>query len=185
VRKWTQDYKEFLEGLIKPKEKAEAPLIVEYRDHTTDTTVQFTLELTPDKMAEAVAAGLEAKFKISNKFSTSGRRREADAALGRLPRPAPPPVRASWRRPWALHTAHHPHASCGPPPAGNMMLFDQHGAIKRYDSPEAILQEFFDLRLDYYEKRRAALLQVPRRARTPAAAQACMAPPKAPWPSTC
>jgi DNA topoisomerase-2 len=41
-----------------------------------------------------------------------------------------------------------------------MMLFDAEGKIKRYDSPEEILQEFFDLRLAYYEKRRVALLQV-------------------------
>ena len=40
------------------------------------------------------------------------------------------------------------------------MLFDAEGKIKRYDSPEQILQEFFDLRLQYYEKRRVALLQV-------------------------
>lgn len=45
--------------------------------------------------------------------------------------------------------------------AGNMMLFDKDGKIKRYDSPEQILEEFFDLRLEYYEKRRVSLLQVP------------------------
>jgi len=49
-----------------------------------------------------------------------------------------------------------------PFPAGNMMLFDAEGKIKRYDSPEQILTEFFDLRLQYYEKRRVALLQVRR-----------------------
>jgi hypothetical protein len=43
-----------------------------------------------------------------------------------------------------------------------MMLFDAEGKIKRYDSPEDILTEFFDLRLQYYEKRRVALLQVCR-----------------------
>jgi hypothetical protein len=41
-----------------------------------------------------------------------------------------------------------------------MMLFDAEGKIKRYESPEQILQEFFDLRLQFYEKRRVALLQV-------------------------
>lgn len=44
--------------------------------------------------------------------------------------------------------------------AGNMMLFDADGKIKRYDSPEEILTEFFDLRLQYYERRRVGLLQV-------------------------
>lgn len=47
--------------------------------------------------------------------------------------------------------------------AGNMMLFDADGKIKRYETPEQILQEFFDLRLTFYAKRKAALLKVPRR----------------------
>lgn len=45
---------------------------------------------------------------------------------------------------------------------GNMMLFDAEGKIKRYDSPEEILQEFFNLRLQFYERRRVGLLQVGR-----------------------
>lgn len=40
------------------------------------------------------------------------------------------------------------------------MLFDAEGRIKRYDSPEEILTEFFDLRLQYYERRRVSMLQV-------------------------
>ncbi|GKB44248.1 DNA topoisomerase 2, partial [Tanacetum coccineum] len=35
----------------------------------------------------------------------------------------------------------------------NMHLFDEHGVIKKYDSPEQILEEFFDIRLRFYEKR--------------------------------
>lgn len=70
VRKWTQDYKEFLESLIKPKEKTEQPLLVEYKEHHTDVTVDFRLEVLPDKMAECLAGGLEAKFKLTTKFST-------------------------------------------------------------------------------------------------------------------
>ena len=40
-----------------------------------------------------------------------------------------------------------------------MMLFDADGKIRRYDSPEEILLEFFELRLMYYERRRVSLLQ--------------------------
>lgn len=40
------------------------------------------------------------------------------------------------------------------------MLFDSDGKINRYESPEHILADFFDLRLDYYERRRVALLEV-------------------------
>ena len=52
---------------------------------------------------------------------------------------------------------------------GNMMLFDAEGKIRRYETPEQIVQEFFDLRLSFYAKRKAALLKVyapaPERAR--------------------
>jgi len=41
-----------------------------------------------------------------------------------------------------------------------MVLFDRHGQIKRYTTPEEILLEFFELRMEYYVKRRAFLIQV-------------------------
>ena len=41
-----------------------------------------------------------------------------------------------------------------------MVLFDQDGKIKRYETAEAILEEFFHLRLDYYARRRSALIKV-------------------------
>ena len=44
--------------------------------------------------------------------------------------------------------------------AGNMMLFDKDGVIRRYESPEAILTEFFELRMEYYSRRRLLLIQV-------------------------
>ncbi|KAJ9529194.1 hypothetical protein QJQ45_007900 [Haematococcus lacustris] len=112
VRKWTQDYKEFLETLVKPEGKDEAPLLAEYKEHHTDVTVHFILEVLPEKMPEMAATGVESKLKLSTKFST-----------------------------------------------GNMMLFDAQGLIKHYPSPEAIIAEFYDLRLQYYELRRKALLK--------------------------
>lgn len=41
-----------------------------------------------------------------------------------------------------------------------MMLFDKDGIIKHYNSAEDIISEFYGLRLEYYEKRRRALLKV-------------------------
>lgn len=52
-----QDYKEFLEGMARPKDKAEAPFITDYREHHTDTSVHFEVEMPPEKLAEALAAG--------------------------------------------------------------------------------------------------------------------------------
>ncbi|TVU28120.1 hypothetical protein EJB05_19629 [Eragrostis curvula] len=40
----------------------------------------------------------------------------------------------------------------------NMHLFDSDGKIRKYDTPEKILEEFFKLRLGFYEKRKKALL---------------------------
>jgi DNA topoisomerase-2 len=37
----------------------------------------------------------------------------------------------------------------------NMVCFDQEGRIKKYSGPEEILRDFFDLRLEYYNKRKA------------------------------
>eukprot|EP00106_Octopus_bimaculoides_P022777 XP_014790219.1 PREDICTED: DNA topoisomerase 2-beta-like [Octopus bimaculoides] len=36
----------------------------------------------------------------------------------------------------------------------SMVLFDQNGCIRKYDKVEQIMREFFDLRLDYYKRRK-------------------------------
>ena len=38
----------------------------------------------------------------------------------------------------------------------NMVCFDGRGRIKKYSSPEEILEEFYDYRLKYYNKERSA-----------------------------
>jgi len=35
-----------------------------------------------------------------------------------------------------------------------MVLFDRNGCMKKYEDELAIMREFFDLRLEYYEKRK-------------------------------
>ncbi|GJU94479.1 DNA topoisomerase 2 [Tanacetum coccineum] len=41
----------------------------------------------------------------------------------------------------------------------NMYLFDAKGKLKKYNTPEQILEDFFHFRLDFYKKRRIALLR--------------------------
>lgn len=41
----------------------------------------------------------------------------------------------------------------------NMVLFDAEGRIRKYDSPEEIIQEFFKIRLNLYNERRAYMLR--------------------------
>jgi len=112
VRRWTQDYKEFLEGLVKPADGSR-PLLADYREHHTDAAVHFALQATDGGMAALTAApGLESRLKLTTKVSTS-----------------------------------------------NMVLFDAGGKIKKYESAEAILLDFFALRVEFYARRRAALIR--------------------------
>ncbi|KAF5822370.1 putative DNA topoisomerase (ATP-hydrolyzing) [Helianthus annuus] len=110
IRRWTQEYKEFLEAAsLSGKDKE--PFIEEYNAHNDDTTVHFEVVMTANQMNKAKEEGLLKKFKLTTTLSTS-----------------------------------------------NMHLFDANGVIKKYDTPEQILEDFFHLRLDYYEKRKNALL---------------------------
>lgn len=42
----------------------------------------------------------------------------------------------------------------------NMVAFDAHGKIKKYNTPEEILEDFYDVRLDFYHRRKVR--QVPQ-----------------------
>lgn len=43
----------------------------------------------------------------------------------------------------------------------NMIAFDAEGRIKKYDSPEHIIEEFYSLRLAYYQKRKVSTFVSP------------------------
>mmetsp|Transcript_28242 Transcript_28242/g.45711 ORF Transcript_28242/g.45711 Transcript_28242/m.45711 type:complete len:1587 (+) Transcript_28242:75-4835(+) len=108
---WTQSYKtDFLEKGIVGDEKTPA-WIKDFKEHHTDTTVHFIVQLTPEGMASAEEVGLIKKFKLATTLSTT-----------------------------------------------NMHLFDPAGKIKKYDSPETVLTDFFSLRLVSYERRKDLLV---------------------------
>lgn len=71
LKSWTTDYKEFLEGLMSPKEKNAVPFITDYKEYHTDTVVHFVVTMTPEKMEAAKKEGIEKKFKLTSKVSTS------------------------------------------------------------------------------------------------------------------
>ncbi|GMI87135.1 topoisomerase II [Hibiscus trionum] len=107
IRRWTQDYKEFLESIITSNDS----FIKEFKQFSDDKTVDFEIIMTEENMMLAKQDGLLKKFKLTTTVSTS-----------------------------------------------NMHLFDSRGVIKKYDTPEEILEEFFHLRLDFYVKRRKHVL---------------------------
>ncbi|XP_075299453.1 DNA topoisomerase 2-alpha [Opisthocomus hoazin] len=111
VRTWTQTYKEqVLEPMLNGTEKT-PPLITDYKEYHTDTTVKFVVKMTEEKLAEAEAAGLHKVFKLQTSLTCN-----------------------------------------------SMVLFDHVGFLKKYNSPQDILKEFFELRLRYYNLRKEWLI---------------------------
>ncbi|XP_029428608.1 DNA topoisomerase 2-alpha [Rhinatrema bivittatum] len=107
VRTWTQVYKEqVLEPMLNGNEKT-PPLITDYKEYHTDTTIRFLVTMTEQKLAEAEAVGLHKVFKLQTSLTCN-----------------------------------------------SMVLFDHMGCLKKYESVQDILKEFFDLRLRYYSLRK-------------------------------
>jgi DNA topoisomerase-2 len=86
VGKWTTDYKQFLETVIigstvnKEKEKedgaagpATVPFINDFKENHTDTTVLFTVTMTPQKLQEAIddKQGIYRRLKLESSVATS------------------------------------------------------------------------------------------------------------------
>ncbi|XP_065312691.1 DNA topoisomerase 2-alpha-like isoform X2 [Gordionus sp. m RMFG-2023] len=71
IKKWTQDYKEsVLEGLLNGSEKI-TPVILDYKEYNTDTTVKFVIKISKEKFRDAQKEGLHKFFKLQNTISTS------------------------------------------------------------------------------------------------------------------
>jgi DNA topoisomerase II len=106
VGMWTQEMKEFLEKEVMGTDKGPG-MVKDYEEHHMENTVHFKVQMTEKGMAQALADGLETKFKIVNYINTT-----------------------------------------------NMVAFDSRGRIRKFNSPEEILTDFFHLRLEYYQKRK-------------------------------
>jgi DNA topoisomerase II len=113
LKKWTQDYKQFLETMLTGGEK-QPPEIKDFKENHTESTVRFTVTMDKEKLDEFEKdkAGLMGKFKLSSSLSTS-----------------------------------------------NMNLFDPDKRIVKYATPEDIMTEFFQVRLDFYMKRKVRLVE--------------------------
>ncbi|KAI4363914.1 hypothetical protein MLD38_020075 [Melastoma candidum] len=72
IRKWTQDYREFLDALTAgDKDKMKEPLVKDYKQYSDDVTVNFEVSLTEENMVIARQEGLMKKFKLTSSISTS------------------------------------------------------------------------------------------------------------------
>ncbi len=142
IKRWTQDYKVFLEGMLPgaedPKAKAgdggakggkskkddgndsnktttKRYYIKDFKENHTDTTVNFTVTMAPTdiNILEREPGGLRKFFRMDSSVSTS-----------------------------------------------NMQLFDPEGTITKYPSPFVVLDSFYNIRSEYYIRRKAHLLSV-------------------------
>lgn len=73
IKKWTQDYKQFLEVLLNGDGKKCEPEIKDFQENHTDATVSFTINADKDRidLFEREKNGLHGKFKLQTTVSTS------------------------------------------------------------------------------------------------------------------
>lgn len=66
LKKWTQDYKEFLQGMLPNSDKPTKFKIQDIREYHTEGTVHFSVRMSPEDLTGAKEAGVENVFKLSN-----------------------------------------------------------------------------------------------------------------------
>ena len=73
LKKWTADYKGFLEGMLESKKKNEEADLKDFTEGHTDTTVLFTITATKEKIDsfEKEKGGLLKKFKLTSTLNTT------------------------------------------------------------------------------------------------------------------
>ncbi|KAI9351589.1 DNA topoisomerase [Zopfochytrium polystomum] len=113
VKMWTHSYKEMLDGWMTGGDdlKKQPAWIKDFKEHHSDTHVDFVVTLTEENMAAAEEEGLEKRFKLVSTVNTS-----------------------------------------------NLVTFDLHGRIRKYDTPEELIEDFYPIRLKYYQLRKDAIL---------------------------
>lgn len=127
-----------MEVMLNGSEKV-PPLITDYKEYHTDTTVRFVIKMTEERLREAEAAGLHKVFKLQNLLTCHSMVNNAH------------------------HILHFAICICfSPNPAYNLLLmqvlFDHVGSLKKYESVQDILKDFFELRMKYYVLRKDWLL---------------------------
>ena len=69
IGRWTQDYKQILTEMLLPEKRA--PLIADFKENHTDTTVHFTILLTPEQAESIKRQDLYKFFKLETTITTN------------------------------------------------------------------------------------------------------------------
>ncbi|KAK1933293.1 putative DNA topoisomerase II [Babesia divergens] len=70
VRRWTHDYKVFLESLEQGSGRKE-PLVLGFVDNSTHENIHFTVNVNPDYVDEVIHEGVDKVFKLRTSIATS------------------------------------------------------------------------------------------------------------------
>lgn len=186
IRVWTQVYKEsVMESLLHGSEK-QAPLINDYKEYHTDTTVRFLVNVTENKLEKAEQEGLYTLSLILHDLDVFFN----IEFLNRIEILLDPQWILDGTDIVVFHTQYltnkyqHKYQMyhCGihkilwdshyifhmivfkglhrlfklqtTLTTTSMVLFDANGCLKKYESVEDILREFYDVRLRFYQKRK-------------------------------
>uniref|UniRef100_A0A5S6QLN5 DNA topoisomerase 2 n=1 Tax=Trichuris muris TaxID=70415 RepID=A0A5S6QLN5_TRIMR len=68
---WTQHYKESVLEVMLYGAENKQPLIQDYKEYHTDTTVRFIVQISPDKLAQVQREGVHKVFKLQNFINTT------------------------------------------------------------------------------------------------------------------
>ncbi|MED6185751.1 DNA topoisomerase 2 [Stylosanthes scabra] len=71
LRKWTQDYKQFLESVTDGSPMVKDPLIEDFRQNGDDATIDIEIRMKLEKVTTIMQEGLLKKFKLATSISTS------------------------------------------------------------------------------------------------------------------
>jgi len=72
IRKWTQDYKEYLQGMLPGGEGKSKMEIQDFREYHTEKTVHFTVKMADEALANAKSkegGGVQSAFKLCSSLS--------------------------------------------------------------------------------------------------------------------
>ena len=161
LRKWTQDYKEFLEAMVKPEDKNATQLVADYKcaaapamgNIAYSSLVLCRLPSSCKASALPFAACAHVGHASHNQHQLLCREHHTDTTVDFTVTLTEAGVQAANEKGIMNFFKLSTKMS-----TSNMMLFDDKGIISKYDSPEHIMKDFFSLRLDFYEKRRLYLL---------------------------
>ena len=122
---WTEDYKEYIEGLIDNKKRDSKILIKDFQEVSTDKHIDFTIEFYPGVLDEMMSKFMDIAPNCSEKVN------ELEKYL-------------------KLYTT---------VSTSNMHLFDREDHLKKFINIEEIIDDYFRLRLEYYEKRKLYMVE--------------------------